>query len=62
MQAQEDARLQRLMDHEREMQNSLMSQLVAMHEHISRETHERNRDLVDRILSRFPPPSMSSCR
>lgn len=29
MQAQEDARLQRLMDHEREMQNSLISQLAA---------------------------------
>lgn len=54
MQAQEDARLQRLMDHEREMQNNLMSQLVAMHERISRENHERHLELVDRILSRLP--------
>lgn len=60
MQAQEDARLQRLMDHEREMQNSLMSQLVAMHERISRENHERHVELVDRILSRFPSPSAPS--
>ncbi|XP_022613266.1 uncharacterized protein LOC111230718 [Seriola dumerili] len=57
MQAQEDARLQRLMDHEREMQNSLVSQLVAMHERISRENHERHLELVDTILSRFPSPS-----
>ncbi|XP_041801883.1 uncharacterized protein LOC121612824 [Chelmon rostratus] len=60
MQAQEDARLQRLMDHEKEMQNSLMSQLVAMHERISRENHERQLELVDRILSRFPSPSAPS--
>ncbi|XP_028265885.1 uncharacterized protein LOC114438605 [Parambassis ranga] len=57
MQAQEDARLQRLMDHEREMQNNLMSELIAMHERISRENHERHLELVDRILSRFPSPS-----
>nr|XP_046253747.1 protocadherin-15-like isoform X2 [Scatophagus argus] len=57
MQAQEDARLQRLMDHEKEMQNNLLSQLVAMHERISRENHERHLELVDRILSRFPPSS-----
>lgn len=57
MQAQEDARLQRLMDHEREMQNNLMSQLIAMHERISRENHERHLELVDRILSRFPSQS-----
>ncbi|KAM4562365.1 uncharacterized protein PAE49_010861 [Odontesthes bonariensis] len=62
MQAQEDARLQRLMNHEREMQNNLMSQLVAMNERISRENHERNLELVDRILSRFPSPSASSSR
>ncbi|TKS77274.1 hypothetical protein D9C73_011365 [Collichthys lucidus] len=37
--AQEHTRLQRLMGHEREMQNNLMSQLVAMHERISRENH-----------------------
>ncbi|GAA6229704.1 uncharacterized protein LOC108882486 [Lates japonicus] len=60
MQAQEDARLQRLMDHEREMQNTLMSQLVAMHERISRESHERHLELVDRILSRFPSSSAPS--
>ncbi|CAK6972911.1 uncharacterized protein LOC128356766 [Scomber scombrus] len=60
MQAQEDARLQRLMDHEKEMQNSLMSQLVNMHERISRENHERHLELVDRILSRFPSPSAPS--
>lgn len=60
MQVQEDARLQRLMDHEREMQNSLMSQLAAMHERISRENHERHLELVDRILSRFPSPSAPS--
>lgn len=60
MQAQEDARLQRLMDHEKEMQNNLMSQLVAMHERISRENHERQLELVDRILSRFPSPSAPS--
>lgn len=54
MHAQEDARLQRLMDHEREMQNNLMNQLVAMHERINQENHERHLDLVDRILSRFP--------
>lgn len=59
MQAQEDARLQRLMSHEREMQNTLMSQLVVMNERISRENHERNLELVDRILSRFPSPSSS---
>ncbi|XP_068588828.1 uncharacterized protein [Cebidichthys violaceus] len=53
MQAQEDARLQRLMDHEKEMQNNLMSQLVAMHERINRENHERHLNLVDSILSRF---------
>lgn len=57
MQAQEDARLQRLMDHEREMQNNLMSELIAMHERISRENQERHLELVDRILSRFPSPS-----
>ncbi|KAF3696649.1 hypothetical protein EXN66_Car012327 [Channa argus] len=60
MQAQEDARLQRLMDHEKEMQNNLMSQLVAMHERISRENHERHLELVDRIFSRFPSSSASS--
>lgn len=60
MQAQEEARLQRLMDHEREMQNNLMTQLVAMHERISRENHERHLELVDRILSRFPSPSAPS--
>ncbi len=60
MQAQEDARLQRLMDHEKEMQNSLMSQLLSMHERISQENHERHLELVDRILSRFPSPSASS--
>lgn len=60
MQAQEDARLQRLMDHEREMQNSLISQLAAMHERISRENHERHLEFVDRILSRFPSPSAPS--
>lgn len=60
MQAQEDARLQRLMDHEKEMQNNLMSQLTAMHERISRENHERHLELVDRILSRFPSPSAPS--
>lgn len=57
MQAQEDARLQRLMDHEREMQNNLMNQLVAMHERINQENHERHLELVDRILSRFPSGS-----
>ncbi|KAM7404417.1 hypothetical protein PAMP_011762 [Pampus punctatissimus] len=60
MQAQEDARLQRLMDHEKEMQNNLMSQLVAMHERISGENHKRHLELVDRILSRFPSPSAPS--
>ncbi|XP_042370539.1 uncharacterized protein LOC121964397 [Plectropomus leopardus] len=60
MQAQEDARLQRLMDHEKEMQNNLMSQLVAMHERMNRENHERHLELVDRILSRFPSPSAPS--
>lgn len=54
MQAQEDARLQRLMDHEREMQNCLMSQLAAMHERINKENHQRHLELVDRILSRVP--------
>lgn len=57
MQAQEDARLQKLMDHEREMQNSLLSQLEAMNERISQENHERHLELVDRILSRFPSTS-----
>ncbi|XP_068191232.1 uncharacterized protein [Antennarius striatus] len=60
MQAQEDARLQRLMEHEKEMQNSLMNQLVAMHERISQENHERHLELVDRILSSLPSPSSSS--
>ncbi|XP_029291523.1 uncharacterized protein LOC115010833 [Cottoperca gobio] len=60
MQAQEDARLQRLMEHEQEMQNNLMSQLVNMHERISRENHERHLELVDRILSKFPSPSAPS--
>ncbi|XP_061592703.1 uncharacterized protein LOC133457437 [Cololabis saira] len=59
MQAQEDARLQRLMKHEREMQNNLISELMVMNERISRENHERNLELVDRILSRFPSPSAS---
>lgn len=54
MQAQEDARLQRLMDHEREMQKSLMSQLAAMHERITKENHQRHLELVDRILPRVP--------
>ncbi|XP_020502202.1 uncharacterized protein [Labrus bergylta] len=54
MQAQEEGRLQRLMEHEKEMQNNLMCQLVSMHERISRENHERHVELVDRILSRFP--------
>ncbi|KAM8754714.1 uncharacterized protein LOC119023254 [Acanthopagrus latus] len=60
MQAQEDARLQRLMDHEKEMQNNLMNQLVAMHERLNRENHERHIELVDTILSRLPSPSPSS--
>lgn len=60
MQAQEEARLQRLMKHEREMQNNLISQLMAMNERISQENHERNLELVDRILSRFPSQSASS--
>ncbi|XP_074536776.1 uncharacterized protein LOC141798817 [Halichoeres trimaculatus] len=60
MQAQEDARLQRLMDHEKEMQDNLMCQLVAMHERISRENYDRHLELVDRILTRFPSPSGSS--
>lgn len=55
MQAQEDARLQRLMDHEREMQTSLLSQLAAMHEQINKENHQRHLELVDRILTRVPP-------
>lgn len=54
MQAQEDARLQKLMDHEREMQNNLLCQLEAMNERISVENHERHLALVDRILSKFP--------
>ena len=62
MQAQEDARLQRLMDHEKEMQNNLMTQFIAMHERISRENHERHLELVDRMLSRFPSPSAPSGR
>lgn len=62
MQAQEDARLQRLMDHEKEMQNSLMSQLIAMHDKISRESHDRHVQLVDRILSHFPSSSGPSNR
>lgn len=57
MQAQEDARLQKLMDHEREMQNNLLCQLEAMNERISLENHERHLELVDRILSRFPSSS-----
>ncbi|XP_071759265.2 uncharacterized protein LOC139914764 [Centroberyx gerrardi] len=57
MEAQEDARLQRLMDHERELQNSLMTQLMAMQERISRENHERQLQLMDRLLSRLPAPS-----
>ncbi|KAM9344235.1 uncharacterized protein KZ484_016599 [Pholidichthys leucotaenia] len=56
VQAQEDTRLEKLMAHEREMQSSLMSQFVAMQERMSREQHERNLELVDRILSRFPSP------
>lgn len=57
MQAREDVRLQRLMDHEKEMQNNLMNQLAAMHERISRENHERHLEVVNRILSRFPSTS-----
>lgn len=57
MQAQEDARLQKLMDHEREMQNNLLCQLEAMNERISVENHERHLALVDRILSKFPSSS-----
>lgn len=52
MQVQEDARLQRLMDHERELPNSLISQLAAMHERIIKENHQRHLELVDRILPR----------
>lgn len=59
MQAQEDARLQKLMDHEREMQNNLLCQLEAMNERISAENHERHLALVDRILSKFPSSSSS---
>ncbi|XP_060930936.1 uncharacterized protein LOC133005307 [Limanda limanda] len=62
MQAQEDARLQRLMDHEREMQNNLVNQLAVMHERVSQENHERHLELVDRILSRFPSSSAPSGR
>lgn len=54
MQAQEDARLQRLMDHDTEMQNSLISQLAAMHAWIIKENHQRHLELVDRILPRVP--------
>lgn len=60
MQAQEDTWLQRLMGHEKETQNNLMSHLVAMHKQISRENHERHLELADRILSRFPSLSAPS--
>lgn len=50
-QAQEDARLQGLMDHEREMQNSLIGQLAAMHD---KENHQRHHELVNRVLPRVP--------
>ena len=60
MQAQEDARLQRSMDHEREMQNNLLSHLAAMNERTSRENHQRQLELVDRIMSRFPSSSAPS--
>lgn len=54
MQAQEDARLQRLMEHEREVQKSLVSQLAAMHERLNKDNHQRHLELVDRMLSRLP--------
>lgn len=54
MQAQEDARLQRLMEHERDMQKNLMKEMLALHQSISRENHQRHTELVDKILSRLP--------
>ena len=55
MQVQEDVQLHRLIDHEREMQDSLISQLAAMHECINKEHQQRHLELVDRILLRIPP-------
>ncbi|XP_016891108.1 uncharacterized protein LOC107989124 isoform X2 [Cynoglossus semilaevis] len=60
MQAQEDARLQLLMEHEREMQNNLICQLTTMHDNIIKQNHERHLELVDRLLSRFPSSSSDS--
>lgn len=60
MQAQEDARLQLLMEHEREMQNNLIGQLTTMHDNIIKQNHERHLELVDRLLSRFPSSSSDS--
>ncbi|XP_072305462.1 uncharacterized protein [Eucyclogobius newberryi] len=57
MQAQEDARLKRLMEHEKDMQKSLIQDMLALHRTIGAESHQRHLELVDKIVSRVPPPS-----
>ncbi|KAK7884622.1 hypothetical protein WMY93_027745 [Mugilogobius chulae] len=52
MQEQEDARLKRLMDHEMAMQKNLMQEMLTLHRTISAENHQRQLELVDRIMSR----------
>ncbi|KAJ0036503.1 hypothetical protein NQD34_005180 [Periophthalmus magnuspinnatus] len=57
MQAQEDARLKRLMDHEKDMQKSLIQEMLSLHRTISAENHQRHLELVDRVMSKIPPSS-----
>ncbi|XP_020775872.1 uncharacterized protein LOC110156028 [Boleophthalmus pectinirostris] len=57
MQAQEDVRLKRLMDHEKDMQKSLIQEMLALHRTVSAENHQRHLELVDRVTSRVPPSS-----
>ncbi|CAL9702827.1 unnamed protein product [Knipowitschia caucasica] len=54
MQAQEDARLKRLMDHEKDMQRSLIQDMLSLHRTISAENHKRHLELVDRIMTKVP--------
>ncbi|XP_075993510.1 uncharacterized protein LOC142988275 isoform X1 [Genypterus blacodes] len=57
MQAQEEERLQRLMEHEREMQSGLLRQLEAMTERRDQDHQQRQLELLDRLLAKFPGPS-----
>lgn len=57
MQRQEDARLKRLMDHEKDLQKNLIEEMLSMHRTISEENHRRHMEIVDKVMSRLPSTS-----